>query len=643
MKTLAIDIETDSSADIGLGVYKYAEPDDFKILLFAYKIDDYPVALIDLTEEELPKRLIKALTDENIVKTAYNAQFERVCLDRYLDIKSVNWDCTMIKAWTLGIPGTLDAVSRAIGISEDDAKIKEGKRLIKTFCKNRIGKNYPYTKEEKPEDWELFKEYCKRDVEVETYIREKLSALPYTREKELYALDQKINSRGIKIDKALASKAIALDKAQSQKYTSIFKGITGIGSPNQIGELKKWLSVRDKGQIDQITKVNKDELFDLFKDDKDAISALECRYKTGKTSTAKYDMMMKATGKDGRMRGTLQFYGAQTGRWAGRLLQVQNLPQNHIPDLDTARELIKSSSYSFFSAMYDDPQDVLSQCIRPAIVPAKGKKFVVADYSAIEARVIAWLAKEDWVLEVFRTTGKIYEATAAKMLGVPVEKIKKGSPERQKGKVATLALGYQGGTGSLISMGALKMGIPENELQAIVDSWRASNPNIVNLWYQAQNAVKSTVIDRQVNYIGEHVKAFYKKGYVFIELPSGRLLAYPKMTVRSSTKFEGADDLIYGIPKINGEWRIQPTYGGRLIENIVQATARDVLASAMLRLDKSGYDIVMHIHDEVVIEAPIDDTTALSKVIEIMTKGDDWNRGLPLNADGYECNYYKKD
>ena len=324
-------------------------------------------------------------------------------------------------------------------------------------------------------------------------------------------------------------------------------------------------------------------------------------------------------------------------------MQVQNLPQNHIPDLDTARELIKSSSYSFFSAMYDDPQDVLSQCIRPAIVPAKGKKFVVADYSAIEARVIAWLAKEDWVLEVFRTTGKIYEATAAKMLGVPVEKIKKGSPERQKGKVATLALGYQGGTGSLISMGALKMGIPENELQAIVDSWRASNPNIVNLWYQAQNAVKSTVIDRQVNYIGEHVKAFYKKGYVFIELPSGRLLAYPKMTVRSSTKFEGADDLIYGIPKINGEWRIQPTYGGRLIENIVQATARDVLASAMLRLDKSGYDIVMHIHDEVVIEAPIDDTTALSKVIEIMTKGDDWNRGLPLNADGYECNYYKKD
>ncbi|MDO5015271.1 MAG: DNA polymerase [Clostridia bacterium] len=613
------------------------------MLLLAYKIDDEPVELLNLTSQSEILWMCDALCDETITKTAFNAQFERVCLDKYLGVKSVNWDCTMIKAWTLGIAGGLDKVSRALKIPEDAAKLKEGKKLIRMFCKNRTGKDYPYTKAQKPDDWAKFKEYCKRDVEVECFIWSKLSALPYTREQNLYELDQKINHRGIRIDREFAKCAIELDQVLKNNCTTKFNEITGIDSPNQIGELKKWLSDRDKGQITQITKSNKDELFELFKGDEDAITALECRYKTGKTSTAKYHMMIDATGLDGRMRGTLQFYGAQTGRWAGRLLQVQNLPQNHIPDLDTAKELIRHSNYSLFSKLYKDPQDVLSQCIRPAIIPSDGNKFVVADYSAIEARVIAWLAKEDWVLDVFKTTGKIYEATAAKMLGIPVEKIEKGSPERQKGKVATLALGYQGGVGSLTAMGALKMGIPENELQGIVDAWRLSNPKIVNLWYEAQNALKSTVIDRQVNYIGEHVKSFYKSGYVFIELPSGRLLAFPKMTIRESSKFEGMDELVYGVVNTVGKWRPQATYGGRIVENIVQATARDILASAMLKLDKAGYDIVMHVHDEVVIEVPKNDNAALNDIIKIMTTNDKWNQGLPLNADGYECKFYKKD
>lgn len=650
MKRLAIDIETFSPVPIKYGAYQYAQSPEFRILLFAYQIDDAPVEIVDLTKDELSHDLLAALTDPGVTKTAFNAAFERVCLNRAYHIESGPWACTMIKAWNLGIGGGLDSVSKAMGIQEDAGKIKDGKRLIGLFCRpqkktktwNTTG---PHTKDDLPEEWERFKTYCKRDVEVERYIADKLSwfTIRPENEQKLYTLDQKINARGVKVDTQMAKNAIQINADLNDAYTKEFQEITGIDRPTRLIPLKEWLSERSGTEIRGVTKKNADELYRSFSRDPEARRALTIRFQSGKTSTAKYQMMIDAAGADDRIRGTLQFYGAGTGRWAGRLIQVQNLPQNHISDLALAREAVKTGDAEGLSLLYANPSDILSQCIRTAIVPEEGKKFVVADYSAIEARVIAYLAGEQWVLDVFRTTGKIYEATASRMLGIPAEDIKKGSPERQKGKVATLALGYQGGVGSLVAMGALKMGIPEEELPGIVSQWRRNNPNIVSLWSEVDNAVKRVVTGDAVDICIRGRMSVYKThGILFIRLPSGRVLSYPKMRVRPSSRFEGATELCYGAVN-QGRWADVYTYGGKLTENIVQATARDCLAHAMLRLEEEGYPIVMHVHDEVVIEVDADDDEALKRVCAIMGEEIPWAPGLPLRADGYECPYYQKD
>lgn len=640
MRTISIDIETYSSTDISLGVHKYTEADDFSILLFAYKIDEDPIKIIDLTEEEIPEFLINALVDKNVDKWAFNAMFERVCLDNYLNIKSCNWKCSQIRSWSLGLEGGLDVVSRAMGIDEDKEKMKIGKDLIKKFSKPQKKKPYRITKKDDPEAWELFKEYCKRDVEVETYIRSKLNEFEYLDdEQRLYELDQKINDAGILIDADMAKNAIKINNEGTSRVIKEFNDITGIDKPTKVAQLKDWLNKRTKHTIDSLAKGLKDELFQIFKDDPDAKRALECRFYTNKTSIKKYETMLDVMCKDGRSRGNIQFYGAQrTGRWAGRLIQVHNLPKNHVADLDNAVNIVKYGDYDLLSMCYSDPPDILTQCIRPCVIPPKNNRFAVADFSAIEARVVAWLAGEDWVLDVFKTTGKIYEAAASRMFNIPLESITKGSAERQKGKVATLALGYQGAQGALVSMGALKMGIPEEELGSIVSMWRKANPNIVNLWYRVDKCVIDTIKTKRVMRINKYLSCGYKNGYLWIKLPSGRKIYYPKPSIGQGPYGEVVQ---YGKFK-SRKWAVKDTFGGSLVENIVQATARDCLAHAMLALDDAGYKIVMHVHDEVVIEVD-KDNDCLNDIVSVMCQVPKWAKGLPLNADGYYCNYYKKD
>ena len=640
MHTLGIDIETYSDIPIRLGVYRYSQSASFDVLLFSYQLDDGPVTCVDLTKESLPPAILSMLQDKRVLKTAFNAQFERVCLDTYLGIKTGPWACTMILAWNVGFTGGLDAVSKALGIPEEKEKLKEGKRLIQLFCTPQ-GKN----KEKTDEDWKTFIRYNKQDVEVESFIRKKLSwfTIEPKEERELYTLDQVINDRGVRIDLRMAENAVKITEDLNRKYTKRFQELTGIESPTKLIPFKAWLQKRTSEEIEGVTKGSQDELYAIFANDPAALEALQCRYKTGKTSTAKYQMMLDATCPDGRMRGTLQFYGAKTGRFSGRLLQVQNLPKNHVKDLATARYCVKETDLEFLELLYDDPGDILSQCIRPTLIPKEGHMFVVSDFSAIEARVIAWISGESWVLEVFRTTGKIYEAAAARMLHVPLDAIKKPSPERQKGKVATLALGYQGGVNALIQMGALSMGIPEDELGGIVKAWRKSNSHIVKFWYDIESAVRDVVRTRERRRVRGLIDIFYTRGILFIRLPSGRALSYPLMRERESKRYPGRSELIYGEPSSTGSWTWKSTYGGKLVENIVQGTARDILGISMLRLEAAGYPIVMHVHDEVVIEVKKEDTNALFDIKSIMGKSVPWAKDLPLNADAYTCPYYRKD
>jgi len=656
MTTLAIDIETYSDVSLTeCGVYKYVDSDNFKILLFAYAFDDEDVAIVDLESgEKLPKRVMEALLNKDVVKTAFNAQFERVCINKYFGIKTENWECTMIKALSLGFPGDLDSVGKVIGIEPDKQKLITGKNLIRIFSIPRKVKkdNQMSLLEDKirilpkdrPEEWRLFKEYCIRDVETERAIRNKLSrfkTLP--QEKKLYELDQKINDRGVLIDLDMAENAIAIDTKQTERLTKKYKEITGLENPNSLTDLKKFIKSRTGKIVKSITKQNIKELKEKLKDYDDVVIALEIRERLSKSSIAKYKKMIDVACRDGRARGLLQFYGAGTGRWAGRLIQVQNLPQNHIKDLDTAREIVKNGDLDLLEMMYDNPSDILSQCIRPAIIPSPGCKFIVADFSAIEARVIAWLAGEQWRLDVFNSHGKIYEASASQMFNVPIEQIHKGSPLRQKGKVAELALGYQGSTGALISMGALKMGLNEEELPELVNQWRKANPKIVKFWYDTESAVIEAITNRSTVRIGKYLKAIYNSGMLFIELPSGRRLAYVKPKVVEHDKFPGKQKIVYQVLNENTyQWDEVDTYGGKLVENIVQATARDCLAHSMLKLDEAGYDIVMHIHDEVVIEVK-QDRDELKNITDIMGQEIPWAKGLPLRADGYECSYYQKD
>lgn len=657
MTVLAIDIETYSDIDLTEnGVYKYVDSDNFRILLFAYAFNDEDEDIVDLESgEELPERVVKALLDKNVVKTAFNAQFERVAINKYLGAKTENWECTMIMAWSLGITGGLENVGKVIGLDPDKQKIAIGKKLIKIFCKpkpNRKNKKqlamFKVTDRvlpsDMPEEWKTFKEYCIRDVEVERYIRRKLERFKtIDAEKKLYELDQKINDRGVLIDLDMAENAISIDMEQTERLTEIFTKTTGLLNPNSLVDLKKYIKEKTGKNVKSITKNNLDKLQEEFKNYEDIVTALDIRQRLSKTSISKYKKMIEVTCSDRRARGLLQFYGAGTGRWAGRLIQVQNLPQNHIRDLDTAREIVKNGDLELLEMMYDNPSDVLSQCIRPTIIPSPGKKFMVSDFSAIEARVIAWLAGEQWRLDVFNSHGKIYEASASQMFNVPIESIHKGSELRQKGKVAELALGYQGSVGALKSMGALKMGLTEEELKPLVDTWRLSNSKIVQFWYDTENKVMEAIANRSTVKIKDNLKAIYKSGILFIELPSGRRIAYPKPRIIDHDKFPGRKKIVFeGMDSTTKQWGWVDTYGGKLVENIVQATARDCLAYSMLNLEKEGYEIVMHVHDEVVIEIE-DNKDDLKAITDLMGQEIPWAKGLPLRADGYECSYYQKD
>jgi DNA polymerase len=657
LTVLAIDIETYSDENLKeVGVYKYVDSPNFKILLFAYAFNDEDEDIVDLESgEELPERVVKALLDKNVVKTAFNAQFERVVINKYLGAKTENWECTMIMAWSLGITGGLENVGKVIGLDPDKQKMAIGKKLIKIFCKpkpNRKNKKqlamFKVTDRvlpsDMPEEWKTFKEYCIRDVEVERYIRRKLERFKtIDAEKKLYELDQKINDRGVLIDLDMAENAISIDMEQTERLTEIFTKTTGLLNPNSLTDIKKYIRTKTSKEVKSITKNNLDKLQEEFRNYPDIVTALEVRQALSKTSISKYKKMIESACRDSRVRGTLQFYGAGTGRWAGRLIQVQNLPQNHISDLDTARNVVKYGDLELLEITYDNPSDILSQCIRPTIIPSPGKKFIVSDFSAIEARVIAWFAGEKWRLDVFNSHGKIYEASASQMFHVPIEEITKGSELRQKGKVAELALGYQGSAGALRQMKALEMGLTEDELQPLVDKWRAANPNIKRLWYTVENKVMEAIKNRSTVRITDKITAIYRSGILFIELPSGRRIAYPKPRLIDHDKFEGKKKIVFeGMNSKTNKWGWVDTYGGKLVENIVQATARDCLAHSMLKLERAGYNIVMHVHDEVVIEIE-EEKDELKTVTDLMGQEIPWAKGLPLRADGYECSYYQKD
>ena len=657
MTVLSIDIETYSDVDLNAnGVYKYVDSDNFRILLFAYAFDDEDVKCIDLEQGGgLPEKVVQALLNPDIIKTAFNAQFERVCLNKYLEAKTQNWDCTMIRAWSLGITGGLANVGQVVGLSEDKQKMDIGKKLIKIFCnpkpikkdKNQLAmfaETERVLPSDMPEKWKTFKEYNIRDVEVERDIRKKLDRFETIEaEKELYALDQKINDRGVLIDLDMAENAISIDVEQTERLTRIYQEVTGLENPNSLTDIKKYIRTKTSKEVKSITKNNLDKLQEEFRNYPDIVTALEVRQALSKTSISKYKKMIESACRDSRVRGTLQFYGAGTGRWAGRLIQVQNLPQNHISDLDTARNVVKYGDLELLEITYDNPSDILSQCIRPTIIPSPGKKFIVSDFSAIEARVIAWFAGEKWRLDVFNSHGKIYEASASQMFHVPIEEITKGSELRQKGKVAELALGYQGSAGALRQMKALEMGLTEDELQPLVDKWRAANPNIKRLWYTVENKVMEAIKNRSTVRITDKITAIYRSGILFIELPSGRRIAYPKPRLIDHDKFEGKKKIVFeGMNSKTNKWGWVDTYGGKLVENIVQATARDCLAYSMLKLEKEGYKIVMHVHDEVIIEIE-EGRDELKMVTDLMGQEIPWARGLPLRADGYECSYYQKD
>lgn len=657
MKHLSIDIETYSSVDIKKsGMYKYALSDDFQILLFAYSIDFGEVKIIDLAKGEiLPEVIISALNDKNIIKHAYNAPFEWWCLNQAgYKTEIEQWRDTMFHGLYCGYTAGLGATGTAIGLPQDKKKDTTGKALIKLFCvpckptKKNGGRlrNLPH---HEPEKWELFKNYCIQDVVTETGIYERLSNFPVPQEEqELWVLDQKINAYGVKIDTGLVRGALNINDIITAELTEEAVQVTGLDNPNSAAQLGKWLKEKTGQDIENLQKGTVSELIGSL-EDKEAVRVLEIRQELAKTSIKKYVAMEEAICPDGRVRGLLQFYGAnRTGRWAGRLVQVQNLPRNYLETLDYAREIVKSQDADFLKLVYGNVSDTLSQLIRTAFVPSEGHKFVVADFSAIEARVIAWLAGEQWRQEVFATHGKIYEASASQMFGVPIELIKKGNPEyalRQKGKVAELALGYGGSSGALIAMGALDMGLEEKELPDVVRRWRNANKRITDLWYGIENAViklmetgetqglKGIIFSREIDLI-------YGQDFLTIKLPSGRKLYYPKPHLKEN-RF-GSNALHYfGVNQTTKKWEVQETYGGKLVENIVQAISRDCLAVTLKRLESEGLQTVMHIHDEAVIDA--DPNVDLDKVCELMGQPIEWAPGLLLKAAGFESSYYMKD
>ena len=641
---LSIDLESFSDVDlIKCGVYAYADSPAFEILLFAYSFDGGETQIIDLAQgEKFPAEVEDAIFDVSVTKTAYNANFERTCLSKYFGryIPPESWHCSAVQAAMLALPRSLEDVGRVLGL--DEQKMKEGKELIRYFCvpckptKANGGRtrNLPC---HAPEKWELFKTYCKRDVDVEKSIRRKLHNFPIPEsEMELYRLDQRINDRGVLVDMGLVEQAIACERLHKEIVTKRAYELTGLENPNSVAQLKGWLG--DKGM--EAESLSKKAVADMIAEtDGEVEELLRLRLLMAKTSVKKYEAMERSVCSDGRVHGLLQFYGAnRTGRFAGRLVQIQNLPKNYIPDLELARELVKQGRFEDIELLYDSTPNVLSELIRTAFIPKPGCRFVVADFSAIEARVLAWLSGEQWRLDVFTSHGKIYEASASSMFHVPMEEITKGSPLRQKGKLAELGLGFGGAAGALISMGALDMGLTEDELPPLVAAWRKANPHITQFWWDVDAAAVKAVTEKQKTKAGRIIFE-YKSGILFITLPSGRKLSYvkPRMAVN---RF-GRDGLTYEGISENKKWSRIETYGPKLVENIVQGTARDLLAEAMLRVEKSGYPIVMHCHDEIIAEVP-EGIGSVDEMCEIMAVQPAWAEGLPLRADGYSCSFYQK-
>ena len=645
MPTLGIDIETYSEVDLPkCGVYAYAEHPSFEILLFAYAFDDEETQVVDLKcGERLPPRVLDALTDPAITKTAFNAAFERTCIGRCLGkrLDAAQWQCTAVQSAMLALPLSLEGVGEVLGIERK--KLKEGGDLVRYFslpCKptKANGQRTRNLPEHAPEKWQRFKEYCVRDVEAEREIRAKVQGYPIpAKEQELYRLDQEINDRGIMVDPVLVARAIECDEQYREKTTKRAYELTGLANPNSPAQLKEWL----EGQGTQVDTLDKKAVRALLPGaEGDVLEVLKLRLLMAKTSVKKYEAIRRSVCADGRVHGLLQFYGAnRTGRWAGRLVQIQNLPQNHLPDLALARDLVKAGRYADIEALYESTPNVLSELIRTAFVPRPGCRFIVADFSAIEARVIAWLAGEQWRLEVFEGGGDIYCASASKMFHVPVEKHGQNSHLRQKGKIAELALGYGGAVGALTAMGALEMGLAEEELPPLVRQWREANPHIIRLWAQVENAAMTAVREKARVRLGR-LTFHCRSGMLFITLPSGRKLCYVKPRIQTN-RF-GGDGLTYEGVGEGKKWTRIETFGGKLTENIVQATARDLLAEAMLRLRDAGLEIVMHVHDEAVLEVPIGHSN-VEEVCALMAEAPAWADGLPLRADGYECEFYKKD
>lgn len=661
MKHLSIDIETYSSVDIKKsGLYRYVQSPDFEILLFAYSFDGAPVEIIDLTNgEQIPGDIYVALFDRDVIKHAYNAAFEWFCLTKHcrIDLPGVwlsQWRCTMLHGLYCGYTTGLGATGEALGLPQDKRKIGIGSSLIKTFCtpcKPTAANGYRTRTlpAHEPEKWQLFKNYCIQDVAAEMEIENRLSAFPVPdSEQKLWELDQRINDFGVGVDLQLIDGALTVSDIINEGLIQEAVKISGINNPKSVKQLTEWLQ-EETGE--EYSDLQKDTVKEILKGDIESDAArrmLEIRQELSKTSVKKYKAMHEAVCEDGRVRGLLQFYGAnRTGRWAGRLVQVQNLPRNYLETLAHARDCVKKKKIDAVKIIYGNVPDTLSQLIRTAFIPDKGNVFLVADFSAIEARVVAWLAGEQWVMDVFATHGKIYEATAAQMFGVPIELIKKGNPEyalRQKGKVATLALGYQGGAGALIAMGALNMGLTEEELPDIVRRWRQANKRIVDLWYSVENAaisvmqtgypvgVRGLIIAREGDYTTD-------QDFLTITLPSGRKLFYVKPFL-SPNKWGNDSIHYYGMDQQTKKWSTVDTWGGKIVENVVQAIARDCLAVSMQRLDAAGYNIAFHVHDEVIIDTPRD---TLDEACEIMGRSIPWAPGLLLRADGFTTDYYCKD
>lgn len=646
MKHLSIDIETYSSENLAkCGVYRYCQSPDFEVLLFGYSADGGPVKVIDLANgEAIPDEILCALVDDKVIKWAFNAQFERICLSRYLGgtigtyMNPTSWRCTMVWAATLGLPLSLEGVGAVLGLEKQ--KLKEGKDLIRYFCtpaKSKDGITFRHYPSDAPEKWETFKAYNLRDVETEMAIQDKLSKFPVSEsEWRNYHLDQQINDRGIMLDMTMVRQAIACYDQFKRTHMEQARSVTGLENPNSPAQLKEWLAERGV----EANSLSKAAVLQMLEEaDGEVELALSLRQELAKSSVKKYTAMESVVGSDSRARGLIQFYGAnRTGRYAGRLIQVQNLPQNHLPDLDTVRSLIRNGQFDTVELLYDSVPMVLSELIRTAFVPKPDHRFFVADFSAIEARVIAWIAGEQWRQEVFADGGDIYCASASQMFHAPVEKHGINGHLRQKGKIAELALGYGGSVGALKAMGALNMGVPEEELKPLVDAWRLANPNIVRLWWDIDRAA-STCVREKTTTECRGIRFIYQSGMMFIVIPSGRKLVYVKPRIgvnrfgNESVTFEGVGE--------QKKWLRLESYGPKFVENIVQATARDILAEAMLRLDARGYKIVMHVHDEAVIEAPAD--TSLDDICEVMGQTPTWAKGLLLRADGYICDFYKKD